>query len=133
MLFKQNTSWLRAVVDNQLTDAFQDAWANLVNATEGNWGTMKHDALPNRPVLFKIAKSQFYGTLRIPDIDNVVGSVNILIPFEPTNDSIIEVNYLNGTGQVTSIDKYIISSNTNTINLNSGDKLIVLSGSTKRI
>jgi hypothetical protein len=133
MLFKQNTSWLRAVVDNQLTDAFQDAWANLVNATEGNWGSINHDVLPNRLVVFKIAKSQFYGTLRIPNIDNVVGSVNISIPFEPTNDSIIEINYYNATGQVTSIDKYIIDSNTNTINLNSGDKLIVLSGSTKRV
>lgn len=129
MIQKMNSSWLRAVVDNRLTDAFQSAWANIINSIEGDWGNVTSKVLPNEEVTFKIIKSEFKGTL----LTDTEGDVTITLPFLPSADSLIKIYYYDSDGLVTSANKYIINDKTKNITLNSGDKLIEISGTCRRI
>ena len=132
-IFKMNTSWLKAVTDNILSDSFQDAWAIVVNVLDGAWGIVNHNIIENDDTTntqFKIIKNDFIAKWRT----EVDGAVTITLPFEKIeNTSQIEVNYLLGSGQVFSTDKYVIDEQTNNITLSSGDKLIIISGTTRRI
>jgi len=132
-IFKINTSWLKAVSDNKLSDSFQDAWAIVVNVLDGAWGIVNHNIIDNDDTTntqFKIIKNDFIAKWRT----EVDGAVTITLPFEKIeNTSQIEVNYFDVSGTVTSSDKYVIDSQTNNITLSSGDKLIIISGTTRRI
>jgi hypothetical protein len=128
-----NTSWLKAVTDNILSDSFQDAWAIVVNVLDGAWGIVNHNIIANDDTTntqFKIIKNDFIAKWRT----DTSGSVAITLPFEKIeNTSQIEVNYFDVSGTVTSTDKYVIDSQTKNITLSSGDKLIIISGTTRRI
>ena len=129
MIYKNNSSWLRAVVNNSLTDVFQSAWANIINSIEGDWGTTTSEILPNEEVTFKIIKSEFKGSL----LTDTEGDVTITLPFLPSAGSLIKIYYYDTNGLVTSGNKYIINDKTKNISLNSGNKLIEISGTCRRI
>ena len=129
MIYKNNPSWLRAVVNNKLTDVFQSAWANIINSIEGDWGTTTSKVLPNEEVTFKIIKSEFKGTL----ITDTEGDVTITLPFLPSTGSLIKIYYYDSNGLVISGNKYIINDKTKNISLTSGQKLIEISGTCRRI
>lgn len=130
MINKVNTSWLRAVTDNKITSAFQDAWAVVINAIEGNWGITVNEVLPNESVEFKIIKSEYKGSL----FTTSQGDLQFTLPFKPSKDSIVEINYYDTNNQINTIDKYIIEEDVFTIqNIQAGDKLITFTGTTRRI
>lgn len=129
MIYKNNSSWLRAVVNNSLTDVFQSAWANIINSIEGDWGTTTSEILPNEEVTFKIIKSEFKGSL----LTDTEGDVTITLPFLPSAGSLIKIYYYDTNGLVTSGNKYIINDKTKNITLNTGNKLIEISGTCRRI
>ena len=129
MIYKNNSSWLRAVVNNSLTDVFQSAWANIINSIEGDWGTTTSEILPKEEVTFKIIKSEFKGSL----LTDTEGDVTITLPFLPSAGSLIKIYYYDTNGLVTSGNKYIINDKTKNITLNTGNKLIEISGTCRRI
>jgi hypothetical protein len=129
MIYKNNTSWLKAVVDNRLTDAFQSAWANIINSLDGAWGEINSKVFLDKEMTFKITKSQFKGTL----LTDTEGDVTITLPFLPSLDSMVEVYYHDNNDMITSENKYIIKEKTKEITLTTGNKLIVISGTCRRL
>lgn len=132
-IFKMNTSWLKAVTGNTLSDAFQDAWSLVVNVLDGAWGNVSHNVISgdsSTNCQFEIIKNNFKTIWRT----DVSGSITVTLPFDKIkNDGLIEVNYFDVSGTVTSTDKYVIDSQTKNLTLSSGDKLIIITGTTRRI
>ena len=130
MIHKINTSWVRSIQDNRLTETFQDAWSTVINAVNGSWGDINYYMIPDQEVTAFILQGNFTAQLDT-DVEN---DVTVSLPYISKGVSKVIVDYIVGD-TVTETVVYVIEQGQQdlSITLQAGRKLITVEGTARRI
>jgi len=130
MIHKINTSWVRSIQDNRLTETFQDAWSTVINAVNGPWGDINYYMIPDQEVTAFILQGKFTAQLDT-DVEN---DVTVSLPYISKGVSKVIVDYIVGD-TVTQTVVYVIEQGQQdlSITLQAGRKLITVEGTARRI
>ena len=137
MISKITTGWVQSVNGKMLTDSFADAWSTLLNGLAGTWGAFEYQLLNVQNTLTTVSKSTVYVSrdLYKTTLDTTIsGEVILTLPFSSQGITSVIVSSLTGD-EVTSSSTYIIDegTNTKTLTLTTGRKLITIEGIVRRI
>ena len=131
MIFKINTGWVRAVEGSSITDRFGDAWGNILNALAGPWGSVTFDIVAGQTATAIVSGGRFL----VEWSTSVGGAVSLLMPFERSGNTLVEILDYDGAGLVIDRTEYVVAETATQLSttLTAGSKLVRMSGTARRL